>query len=393
MNNQRSIRTGMGRSVATAALVLGALWSAPAYAVAPANTTVTNTATLTYTGDATGIQASVDFKVTLKASPPSLGSGPIAGGGVALSLTGPGDNTVVAGQASSATYIITANANGPDTYNLTESTTYTDTDGSGPATYSPTSVTLGATAVAVAGTGATITVPADGTANSSINGIVNGDYVAIGGNVYVVSNVTDNATGTSTFDIDTSITVAVGDPIGEVKEFTMNIANVGLVTPLGTPDVTVVTTATSAADGGQSASDSHKTSVTEVTFAKYVRNVDTSVVGSGAYTDPIGGATFYTGGVTAKSGETVEYLLKVTNPTGTTAVAGATITDAVPTFTTYVASSTRLNGITVAGDGATSPVAGGLTIDDDTGRVGGVAASGAIASGSSATVTFQVTVD
>ena len=111
MNNQRSIRTGMGRSVATAALVLGALWSAPAYAVAPANTTVTNTATLTYTGDATGIQASVDFKVTLKASPPSLGSGPIAGGGVALSLTGPGDNTVVAGQASSATYIITANAN------------------------------------------------------------------------------------------------------------------------------------------------------------------------------------------------------------------------------------------------------------------------------------------
>ncbi|GMR21177.1 MAG: hypothetical protein BMS9Abin36_1776 [Gammaproteobacteria bacterium] len=97
-------------------------------------------------------------------------------------------------------------------------------------------------------------------------------------------------------------------------------------------------------------------------------------------------------GATAAPGDTITYTISVTN-NGVGTASNTTITDAIPNYTTYVANSTRLNGITVAGDGATSPLAGGLLIDDNLARGAGVAASGDIAEAGSATITFQVTVN
>ena len=91
-------------------------------------------------------------------------------------------------------------------------------------------------------------------------------------------------------------------------------------------------------------------------------------------------------------GQTVTYTILVTN-TGAGNAIHTVVTDAVPQYTTYVANSTRLNGITVAGDGTTLPLIGGLLIDNNSSRSPGVAATGILPAGSSATIIFQVTVN
>jgi uncharacterized repeat protein (TIGR01451 family) len=94
----------------------------------------------------------------------------------------------------------------------------------------------------------------------------------------------------------------------------------------------------------------------------------------------------------ANPGGVVTYTIVVTN-TGGSSTTSAIVTDFVPTYTTYVANSTRLNGITVAGDGATLPLIAGLLVDDNLSRGAGVAATGILPVGKTATVTFQVTVN
>ncbi len=372
-----------------------------AYAVAPANATITNTATLTYTGNTVGITASVNVAVTLAPAAPTLASPT----GIA-----PADNTVAENQNSVATYLITANANGPDTYNLTQALTATGVTGnSASATFAQTgaitSVTLGATAasVAAAAGATTITVPADGVADANLNGIANGDEIKIGADSYIV-NVTDNAAGSSTITLiagtlangtaaPTNLTtaVALGTLIAEQQTFTMNIANVGAING-ATPNDAVITTATSATDATKTAADTHVTVVVAIVFEKFVRNVTTA---NGAAGTLINGQTYFAtaGGVTSTSGDTLEYLIRVTADAAA-GITGAIITDPLPTFTTYVANSTRLNGITVAADGAASPLAAGLTIDDNNPvRAAGAVASGNVAAAGVVLVTFQVTVD
>jgi uncharacterized repeat protein (TIGR01451 family) len=91
------------------------------------------------------------------------------------------------------------------------------------------------------------------------------------------------------------------------------------------------------------------------------------------------------------SGQVITYTMIVTNTSDGRAT-NSIVTDPVPTYTTYVANSTRLNGITVAGDGATSPMIAGLLIDNNNSRTPGAAATGVMPAGATATITFQVTV-
>jgi uncharacterized repeat protein (TIGR01451 family) len=91
-------------------------------------------------------------------------------------------------------------------------------------------------------------------------------------------------------------------------------------------------------------------------------------------------------------GAVITYTILVTN-TGAGSATNATVTDIVPTYTTYVANSTRLNSITVAGDGVTFPLIAGLLIDNNTSRTPGVAASGTLPAGTSATITYQMKVN
>lgn len=357
--------------------------SQQSYAAAPANSTITNTASLIYTGISTPITASVDVSVTLVAAAPTLSA--------------PADNTVAEGQPSTVSYTITATSNGPDTYNLGSGLTPTNlTAPSGTATYTPNAVTLGATALIASATlGAnTLTVPSDGAADSSVNGIVAGDTLVIGANTYTVASVVDNATGTSTITLTSNLlaNVSIGTLVAEQQTFSMAIASVGAVTATGVAaNVSTVTTATSVANAAQTSTDTHVTNVVEVSFEKLVRNVTTP---NGAGATVINGQNYFltAANISAASGETLEYVIRVTAPAATP-IAGAVFTDTVPTFTTYVANSTRLNTITVNGDGATLPLAAGLTVDDDVARVAAAVATGAIAAGGVAVVTFQVTVD
>ena len=91
-------------------------------------------------------------------------------------------------------------------------------------------------------------------------------------------------------------------------------------------------------------------------------------------------------------GQVLTYTITITN-TGAGTATNATAIDHLPAYTTYVANSTRLNGITVAGDGSTLPLIAGLLIDNNSGRAAGVAATGILPAGGVATIVFQVTVN
>lgn len=97
-------------------------------------------------------------------------------------------------------------------------------------------------------------------------------------------------------------------------------------------------------------------------------------------------------GAGVNPGQIVTYAILVSN-TGTGSAINVTVTDVVPNFTTYVANSTRLNGISVAGDGATLPLISGMLIDNNASRSAGSFASGILPAGASATVTFMVVVN
>ena len=97
------------------------------------------------------------------------------------------------------------------------------------------------------------------------------------------------------------------------------------------------------------------------------------------------GGAFATSGVTARTGDVLEYRLTAgTIPTET--ITGAVITDSIPEFTAYVPNSTTLNGNPVADVGPNSALVGGLQVNSATG------AAGEIVDGETAVVTFQVTV-
>src|SRR5262249_40971409 len=88
-------------------------------------------------------------------------------------------------------------------------------------------------------------------------------------------------------------------------------------------------------------------------------------------------------------GARVEYTITVTN-TGTAAAAAVTLTDNIPTNTTYYANSMRLGAaaLTDAADADGGATTGSPTVTSVTVNAGTVAASGG-----TATVKFQVTVN
>ena len=357
-----------------------------AQAVAPANSTLTNTATLTYAGLATPITATVDITVNLTAAAPILSA--------------PADSTVAENQNAIYPYTITSTANGSDAYNLSAAApVLSNVTGAPTVTFNQggpnvISVTLGATAASATQTAGNtvISVPSDGTADSAVNNIVAGDTVVIGGTVYTVASVTDDGNnGTVTLATPLAANINQGDLIAEQQAFNMVVNDAGTVTVSGTPaTIEVTTTATAASGANPSSDDLTITTLVEVTFNKHVRNITNPNGAPVAIT--FGGNDFFAtvGAVTAVQGDVLEYLIQVTAPAGTT-LTGAQFTDVLPPFTTYVVNSTQLNGsATGAADvGANSPLIGGLLVND----AGSALNSGTVAAGTTASATLQVTVD
>ena len=131
------------RKLASLGLALGMfVMASSAYAVTPANSILTNTAKLTYAGNATGITSQVSVTIQLV---PALVNG----------TTVPPDISLAENQAYTGTYVIVSNANGPDTYSITTTDVSVGTvTGTTAPAVTDTSVILGATAaIATAGIG------------------------------------------------------------------------------------------------------------------------------------------------------------------------------------------------------------------------------------------------
>jgi len=358
-------------SAITALLAFAGIQTASA--VAPANSTITNTASLSYTGLVTPITASVDVKVLLVSA--------------AATVIAPTAVTVAEGQLATLTYQLRANANGPDTYTFNAPTSVaTNVTGSTVPT-TPAGITLGATAAAApAALGATtITVPSDGTANNSLNGIVVNDSIVIGGNVYVVTAITDTVTGNQTITLATLLTTAVllGDQIGEQQSFTVSIT-AGVVTPPATAGTEIISVVTNGSGAGTaSAPVAGTVNVVKVVFVKSVS---------------VNGGAFLTTLQNVVSGDVLTYRMIAQVPANST-LNGVAFTDTIPQFMTYVLGSTTLDvdgpaGVTTAAPAvdvaATTPLVGGLPVNS-LGQAAGVIAGGA--AGTEVSVDFQVTVN
>jgi hypothetical protein len=339
-----------------------------AFATTAANTTISNTATVNY-DDADGnaqaaINASVDVTVNLVEATPTL--------------TSPADDSGFSGNAVDYSYTITANANGVDTYDLTDSQTGTTGNiltnttvfrDSGDTT-DITSIDLGATSVAagvtVSAAGTTnVTVPSDGAADASLNGLVAGDTVVVNGATHTVASITDNASGTSTLELNgngSDNTLTVGMQIGQQDTFLFR------VTATTDSDGSTVTNQVSARDDAAAqaaATDSTTTTVNlapNLSVTKYVRNVDCGTCNpTGGTGTTINGEEYWDTAsgesVTGNPGNTMEYVIAVANGASAGTATNVVISDPVPQFTTYVGSSMSVDpdgvsGWTALNDGA-----------------------------------------
>jgi len=379
-----------------------------ATATTAANAVIRNTATVSY-DDAGGfgqpaVPASVDVTVNLVAATPTLNTPP--------------DTTTPSTVTTNYPYTIRNNSNGPETFNLLAAyaltfgtvTVHTDLFRNAADNATITSITLGASSVSTAAIlGATVlTVPNDGSGaggNTAVNGIQAGDTVVIGANTYTVASTVDNATGTSTITLTTGLLAAapLGTQIGEQGSF------ISRTTPTATVNNSTYTLTVSATGAAPAASDLTITTV-QLTAAlnvlKYVRNINVVPACSGGTTIirdtglGAGSGTYCTAGVTGNPGQTLEYLIGVTNPAGGAVANNVVISDPVPAFTTKVANKIAKDpgtGVFVAtGTDAVDAdfaktVAGTVSIYAGTGGTD-AGTGGSLAAGVTTFGAFQVTI-
>ena len=372
------------KKLLTGLLTLAALTSTgQALATTGGGATIHNAATMSFSGGQ--VTASVDVEVLTIGTAPTITSETV---------------TANAGDSVTVTYTITGNSNGSDIYDLTVSTNDTDVGAPSSLTITPPQVTLAGSVTSRPSQPGTIFIAA-----GSEDNLAPGDTVRIniGGTdyFYTVDSVTPGTPASTTGNTTTPETptavaltpqasapaiiagnVPVGTQVGEVQTFTVEL-DAGTPTTPGTPgEHEIVVDGTAAAPGPGGPGDVITFdnigggSVTvlsgDATLIKEVRNV----------TD---GGAFATSGVTARTGDVLEYRLTAgTIPTEN--ITGAVITDSIPEFTAYVPNSTTLNGNPVADVGPNSALVGGLQVNSATG------AAGEIVDGETAVVTFQVTV-
>ncbi len=387
--------------------VIFTLSAASAWANLAANTRITNAAQLSYIygGNSFIATATVTVKVNLITAAPTI----VAQGPYSTQYAGP-ETTLT------DTFVITAGANGPDTYNLTAAVT-SDINGieAGAVVIAPFSIILGASVTVTGSTTNVINVPSDGISDGSVNGIEAGDLVVINGEVRTVAAISDNASGISTITLISALSSApAAGVLVEEQKIIQTVVTSGNITTVGVNLVVTDTiTAKSATTPAVTATSSVVTNTFtkgQVSFAKYVRNVTTPAAGTGTIYS-YNSTNYYPAGVTAKPGEIIEYILVAKN-TGTGNVSSSVVTDVLPaTFVTlkanaygsgkevqYVPDSTDPATFSLfsaaAGDDAAQYVASTLTVN-----VGGAtpqippAAGGTIPSGKTVLVLYQIAVN
>jgi hypothetical protein len=383
--------------------LLVAVSAAPSWANLAANTQIINQAQLSYNDGVSTktATASVTVTVGLVAAAPNI-------------APGPPQSTSYIGAATtlSDSYTVTAGANGPDTYNLSSAVTGSTNTSGATATPTAPTVALGATVTTTGSTTTVIVVPADGNRPGEmpgVNGIAVGDTVVINGETRTVTAISDNASGTSTITLNAALGAAPGAGVlvAEQKVVTVTVT-AGTITTTGS-DVTVsasITATSVSSAGATTTSGSVLNTYTSgvATLTKYVRNVS---VASGSGVPYIySGINYYPAGVTAKPGETLEYILVASN-SGSGAVSASVVTDVLPTGfvtlkpnaygagkeVTYVSDTNVVTTLSAAVDvDAAKYVASTLTVYVGTGATN--AAGGSIPGGNkSVLVLYQVTLN
>lgn len=374
----------MKKILAITATLAGLFAGGQSLAATGGGATIHNAATLSFNGGQ--VTAYVDVEVLTIGTAPTITSETV--------VANAGDNVVVQ-------YNIISNSNGSDIYDLTVSTNDTDVSAPSSLTISPPQITLGGSITSRPSQAGTVFIAAGSEGN-----LAPGDTVRIniGGTdyFYTVDTVTPGTPASTTGNTTTAETptalslspqgaapaivagnVPEGTQVGEVQTFTVELTAGTPTTPgtSGEHEIVIDGTAATPGPGGPgdvvTFTDVGSGSVTvlsgDATLVKDVRNVTS-------------GGSFATSGVTARSGDVLEYRLTASPIPGET-ITGASITDTIPEFTTYVPNSTTLNGNPVADVGGTSPLVSGLQVNSTGG------AAGEIVDGESAVVTFQVTVD
>lgn len=352
------------------------LWQAlalrPAAAATSGNAIIRNTITVNY-NDALGVAqpkatASVDIVVSTVSAPPTVAFLPASGS--------------TDGTGSSATYTVRviSNANGPRLVTLAAQDFTASSNMQAPSPAGPSglaaSVFLGATMVDPSdsnGTiaswpaGATLTfkVPNDGGLptdaaetggafnDGTLNGLKAGDTVFLFTDRYYgplqVGAVSDPPPGTDSTVTASSIqlTNISGAPLSnlatvlaqivEFKDLSLTVTQGTVADPTAASNWTSTVTATMPGAAATSTNVVTASHMGKISVAKLVRNVTTPVAGSGPYTFTINGGTnlYYTGAVSGKPGEVLEYLV-VTSDIGTGDAQGVYVTDALPRYTTLV---------------------------------------------------------
>ncbi len=320
-----------------------------AWSALTAGTTISNTATVSYsdavgTGQAPASSNTVDVTVALV-------------GAVSWSAA-PAGQTQPSGASISPDYSISVinGGNGVDTFTLTHNVAESGTLTAGTWTLAASVTLYGAIADGVTVSynipfdQTTISVPYHDTAQLTAGVTV----VRINGVDYTVVNSTATTVVVSG---NASAGVGAGTQIGEVASVTLG-GTVGTLAAGTSETHTHSIGATGTTQGGNTAatatSGNWTTTVTRVALsvAKYVRNVtdanDNPLAGTGT---TINGAEYFAAGVTGNSdpdgagalvGDTLEYVIVITNSGGGNAT-DVIFTDTVSAFTTYVASSGKVD--------------------------------------------------
>jgi uncharacterized repeat protein (TIGR01451 family) len=305
----------------------------------------------------------------------------------APTITNPESPTAAPGETVTLNYIVTSNANGVDTYTPNDPTNTASGVSGSSVTFDPASMELWGGIVLSSGDGA-ITVP-----YGTTPGLEAGDTINIGGELYTVSSITAGTAASTDANGDlvpeVPATIAL-TPIGDSPAITEDSVAAG--TQAGEyktleVEFTAGTLTTPGEDGIYSTTFEVSTGIDPTVEA--TTTAVTTTVSSPAVT-----IVKVADKATANSGDTITYMITITNTHATAEATNVTVIDPIPAYTAYVANSTRLNGITVTGDGATSPLLSpGLLVDEDESRTPGVAATGILPAGEVATITFQVTVN
>lgn len=314
-----------------------------ALASTAAFTKINNLATLTFDGG-TPISASVEVTVTHVPSTPNL----VVIGGTKAYL---GTDT----PTITDSVIITSTSNGPALYDVDTSVTVqsnnTDsgrisTSSSDPAAGTTvTGVSIGASVTTGISTTTSLRIPAGQITGSgptlAVNGLGNTGVVSVAGQTRTISAVpVDNGDGTYTLTLGgapLSGAPTAGTPVyGQVT--VLFYAYPGTVATTGT-DITTTVQAVVSTPGASDASalsspiNTWTTPTADISMTKFVRNVTDAVIGSGATDFQINGvsSTYYTGDVTGKPGEVLEYVVFVTNDSAVSPLNGCAISDGIPT--------------------------------------------------------------